>query len=373
MKRIYISSTVEDLKGHRMAVADVLQKCGYDVDAMEKYPARDDRPKAACESDASNCDIYVGIFAWKYGHVPKEDNPEKKSITELEYLAATRAQRPRLIFLLADDAPRPATRRHVGQAKDEEKKIRDLRKSLMAERWAASFYSPDDLAKQVLTSVFQYESTKRVEDLKAINEIQSAGELGPSYLPNIQQQLDQLGSVDFVALRLGPTPWWDTRLHLTAALASDFTEIRQLVLLDEKGRFLTMAAPAEIRRALGKVVPKLEMAYLQSRELALGANVYAPGGGVDRIISCYASAVNSVFAPLTELAAKTVVTLAVLRELGVKSEGEVVEKMSSEHGPIMNSDLLRRNARYLVLMRDGNLEGVIDRAELASRIARTLL
>jgi hypothetical protein len=86
-------------------VADVLRDCGYNVDAMEKYPARDDRPKAASEADVSNCDIYIGIFAWRYGHVPGEDNPENKSITELEYLAAARAKKPQLIFLLADDAP----------------------------------------------------------------------------------------------------------------------------------------------------------------------------------------------------------------------------------------------------------------------------
>jgi hypothetical protein len=70
MKSVYISSTYEDLKDYRQAVADVLRDCGYNVDAMEKYPARDDRPKAASEADVSNCDIYIGIFAWRYGHVP---------------------------------------------------------------------------------------------------------------------------------------------------------------------------------------------------------------------------------------------------------------------------------------------------------------
>jgi len=46
MKSVYISSTYEDLKDYRQPVADVLRDCGYNVDAMEKYPARDDRPKA---------------------------------------------------------------------------------------------------------------------------------------------------------------------------------------------------------------------------------------------------------------------------------------------------------------------------------------
>jgi len=108
MKSVYISSTYEDLKDYRQAVADVLRNCGYNVGAMEKYPARDDWPKVASEVDVSNCDIYIGIFAWRYGYVPYKDNLEGKSITELEYLAAERTQRPRLIFLLATMNPGPA-------------------------------------------------------------------------------------------------------------------------------------------------------------------------------------------------------------------------------------------------------------------------
>ena len=137
---------------------------------MEKYPARDDRPKAASEADVSHCDIYIGTFAWRYGHVPGEDNPENKSITELEYLAVARAKKPQLIFLLADDAPWSSSLRAAEQQKDDGKQIRYLRNRLKAERWAAFFKSPDDLAKQVLKSVFQLESTKRVESMEAINQ-----------------------------------------------------------------------------------------------------------------------------------------------------------------------------------------------------------
>lgn len=368
MKSVYISSTYEDLKDYRQAVADVLRNCGYNVDAMEKYPARDDRPKVASEANVSKCDIYIGIFAWRYGYVPYKDNLEGKSITELEYLAAERTQRPRLIFLLADDAPWPSSLRDAEQQEDEGKRIRDLRNRLKTERWVAFFKSPDDLAKRVLTSVFQYESTKRVESMAAIEQINAAGELGPSYLPNIQQQIEKPGSAEFVAVRLGPTPWWNTRLHLATALASDFTEICQFVLLDAEGRFLTMASPTEIRRALAKALPKLEIAYLQSREQACG--LY--GGEVELIISCYPGAVTAVFGQ-PEANVKQAITPANLRELGIKQQGEVLEEFAAERRPLLNSDIVRRHAPYVLLMRGGNLEGVIDRMELASRIASTAL
>jgi hypothetical protein len=181
---------------------------------MEDYPARDDRPKAACERDAAACDIYVGIFAWTYGFVPEEDNPEGKSITELEYLAAGRAGKPRFVFLLADNASWPSSLRDAEQADDMGKRIRDLRNRLKKEQWTGLFGSPDDLAKQVLTVVVQAESTKKVGEVDALQEVQSAAELGPSFLPNLKQRFSELGTTEFIAIRLGPTPWWNTRLHL---------------------------------------------------------------------------------------------------------------------------------------------------------------
>ena len=92
MKSVYISSTREDLRKHLRCVTETLQRCGYNVEAMEKYHARDNRPKDACETDAAKCDIYVGIFAWRYGYVPVENNPKRMSITELEYLARQKSR-----------------------------------------------------------------------------------------------------------------------------------------------------------------------------------------------------------------------------------------------------------------------------------------
>jgi hypothetical protein len=371
MKSLYISSTRKDLGEYLLAVTEALRNCGYSVDAMEKYPARDDRPKAASEADAAACDIYVGIFAWKYGHVPVEDNPDGKSITELEYLAAGRASKPRLVFLLADDAAWPSSLRDAEREPDAGVRIRDLRKHLKSERWAAFFTTPDNLAKQVLTSVFQYEATKRIEDTGAIDSVRAAAEFGPSYLANIQQQIEQSEGFEFVALRLGPKPWWNTRLHLAAALASDFTETKGFVLLDAERRFLTMAAPGEIRRAFAKSLPTLELAYLESRTMAAGTP--APGGELDRIVNLYPAAVIKIFATPTEESIKQVITPAALRELGIKPNGEVMEQYGGERRPRLNAEILRRPSPYVVLLRDGAVEGVVDRAELASRIARTAL
>src|SRR5215470_7172188 len=111
MSVVYISSTDKDLKDYRRMVTEDLQRCGYTVDSMDKYAARDSTPRSACEDDVSKCDIYVGLFAWMYGSAPQDDNPEQKSFTELEYLTAVKREKPRFVFLMADEYPWPATLR----------------------------------------------------------------------------------------------------------------------------------------------------------------------------------------------------------------------------------------------------------------------
>lgn len=366
MERVYISSTVQDLKEYRESVTNVLRKCGFDVESMEKYPARDERPKGACEADAAGCDVYVGIFAWRYGYVPPEDNPEQKSITELEYLAAEKAGKPRFVFLLDENIAWPPTLLD-SQQDGGGKQILDLRNRLKTERWAAFFRSPDDLANQVLTTVIQYRSMKKVAFLSEIQDINDAKEFGPSYLPNIQNQINQPAS-EFVALRLGPVPWWDTRLHLAAALTSDFTEIRQFILLDAESKYLTAAAPAEIRRALAKSAAHLEALYYSSRTQALA---HLGPNPADNIINCYPGAVMTVFPGQTEEQVKRVITPAYVRELGIRSEGEPLDVFGNERWS--NEEIVRRRAPYVVVMRNGKLEGVIDRAEFVSQIAHGLL
>ncbi|HYT43570.1 MAG TPA: DUF4062 domain-containing protein, partial [Methylomirabilota bacterium] len=100
MTTIYLSSTFSDLEEYREAVYHTLRQMRYDVIAMEDYVATDTRPLEKCLLDVAACDLYLGLFAWRYGYIPSEGNPEHKSITELEYRKATQSGKSRLIFLL---------------------------------------------------------------------------------------------------------------------------------------------------------------------------------------------------------------------------------------------------------------------------------
>jgi Domain of unknown function (DUF4062) len=87
----------------------VLRQLGHDVIAMEDYVADDRRPLGRCLDDVADGSIYVGIYAHRYGYIPPHDNPERRSITELEYRHARANGKPCLIFLLDEAAFWPAT------------------------------------------------------------------------------------------------------------------------------------------------------------------------------------------------------------------------------------------------------------------------
>lgn len=85
MSRIYVSSTYDDLVEFREHVRTVIKKKGHEDIAMEYYEPEDKRPLKRCLEDVASADVYLGIFAWRYGYIP--DN-EKESITVLEYREA---------------------------------------------------------------------------------------------------------------------------------------------------------------------------------------------------------------------------------------------------------------------------------------------
>ena len=107
MATIYLSSTYEDLKEYRRVVFDALRKSGYQVIAMEDYVATDQRPVDKCLKDVEKADIYIGLFAFRYGYVPpvQHTNPKGWSITELEFRRAESLSKSCLTFVVKDTTP----------------------------------------------------------------------------------------------------------------------------------------------------------------------------------------------------------------------------------------------------------------------------
>lgn len=150
MAKIYVSSTFLDLQEHRAQVEKVIRRMGHTDVAMEYYVAEDMRPTAKCLADVTSCDVYIGIYAWRYGWQPKDDNPEQMSITEMEYHQAEKMGKPCLIFLLSDDAPWP--RKHMDK---DITKIETLRNTASAKHGPDWFTTPDELARKVAEAIYK--------------------------------------------------------------------------------------------------------------------------------------------------------------------------------------------------------------------------
>src|SRR5262245_20594939 len=158
--RVYLSSTFEDLKDYRAAVFAALEKAGLDVARMEAYTATDERPLDFCLRDVAQSDIYVGLFAWRYGYEPPADhgNPQGKSFTELEYRQAEICKLRKLVFLAHSDTKADWPDRFKDEVSGEGgqgEKLDAFRKELGVEKSASFFRKPDELATLVLAAIMR--------------------------------------------------------------------------------------------------------------------------------------------------------------------------------------------------------------------------
>ncbi len=147
MTKVYVSATFRDLEECRSAVKLALRRLRVEDVAMESYVAEDRRPVERCLEDVAECDLYVGIFAWRYGFVPPGYD---RSITELEYRQAEAMGKPCLIFLLDEEAAWP--RVHIDRGAEAEQ-IETLRSELVVRHMCSTFNGPGDLAALVTAAV----------------------------------------------------------------------------------------------------------------------------------------------------------------------------------------------------------------------------
>lgn len=357
--KLYLSSTYIDLKTHRATLARALRAAGYDVVMMEEYVARDQRVEFACTGDVVGCDVYLGVFAWRYGYVPDDANPNKLSITEMEYGAAEAKPMTRLTFLLKDAARWPAAKKDGDLTR-----IKDLRGRLQ-KRASAYFASGDELAKEALAALRVYESTRLTQQMEAIDVMRKAQELGPSYMMSIKGKLALLGQGQFVEVKIGPTPWWNTRLHLVAALADDLGESRGFAFIDSNDKFVLMATPSEIRHRLELRWPAVKEAYMRFRQSTTAESLESD---IWRYPQFASEALGG-----DEQATKHVLSNEDIGyELGIARNAEVVD-VGDKGQRFLQREILGRQTPFVALVRDGRLEGIVDRLLLAERVAQAAL
>ena len=115
--------------------------------AMEHYAAEDVLPVDKCLRDVAGTNVYLGIFAWRYGFIP---NGYSRSITELEYRKAKEKKIPTLIFLTKENVK--GLESNIDHD-DDTRRIRAFREELKNEKVVSFFTSPEDLRAEVATAV----------------------------------------------------------------------------------------------------------------------------------------------------------------------------------------------------------------------------
>ena len=97
MAKVYVSSTIADLKQERRAVMDWLRAVRHQ--AVDSYLPNSDSVRDSCLDDVGECDLYVLILGHRYGFQPADDNPDGLSITHLEFRRAGQCGIPRIALL----------------------------------------------------------------------------------------------------------------------------------------------------------------------------------------------------------------------------------------------------------------------------------
>lgn len=149
-KKVFLSSTFDDLISYRQAAMETIRRFGWLSIAMEDFLSRDERPKDLCLELVKKCDVYLGIFAHRYGHIPRGDT---ESITEQEYLCARGAGIECLIFIIKEDFP--WHKKWIDRGK-KEKALLSLKEELKSNHTISFFTNEDNISKLISASLANY-------------------------------------------------------------------------------------------------------------------------------------------------------------------------------------------------------------------------
>lgn len=180
-----------------------------------------------------------------------------------------------------------------------------------------------------------------------------------------------------INLRSAPY-WWSTRLYLLAALAQEYTQIDRFVFVEHDGArvFVGTSAPATLRKALRRKFPDLERVFRQVQQ-SLPASLDTLSEIQNIIHQWSMQPLFSVeesgrLAPEAEI--KKLTTSASLREW-LQSALETESRPWSGERPsdALYARILSSSIPYVPLVNGQRLEKVVNRADLATRLAMSLL
>jgi tetratricopeptide (TPR) repeat protein len=262
--KVFLSSTYTDLIEHRKAAHDALEQLGLHVIWMEAFGARPVESTKACLDEVEVCELFVGIYAHRYGYIP---DGKDISITEQEFDHAKKLGKPIFGFIVDDDFIW-----HQKYWEHDKKAKLDAFLSKVKKQPVEFFTTPDNLANNIASSVGHYLS----EHQSPIPNLQSPKPTGntlpqESFFVGREKELaiiaaalssesrtwgaliDGPGGIGKTALAIkaahdAPAELFERKIFITAkvreltaegeAKLTDFTRPTYLAMLDELGKEL---------------------------------------------------------------------------------------------------------------------------------------
>jgi Domain of unknown function (DUF4062) len=148
--KVFLSSTYVDLIEFRKAAVEALERLGQQVGRMEIFGARPMEPSDACLSEIEDCDLFVGIYAHRYGHVP---DGSTVSISEAEIRHARTHNKAIFCFVVEDNHPWPP---EMIESEPGRTKLIALKAEISSSLVRDTFTTPENLALKIATSVGRY-------------------------------------------------------------------------------------------------------------------------------------------------------------------------------------------------------------------------
>ncbi len=146
--KVFLSSTHDDLIEHRQAAHDALEQLGLHVIWMEAFGARPVESTKACLDEVEESDLFVGIYAHRYGHISEG---KEVSITEEEFNHAQKLGKPIFGFVVTADYPWNPEMVEF----DKKHKLDSLLKKVKQQP-IRFFTTPENLAGSIAPSVGRY-------------------------------------------------------------------------------------------------------------------------------------------------------------------------------------------------------------------------
>jgi len=236
--KVFLSSTFVDLIEHRKEAAEALARLGHHVIGMETFNARTEDPTKASLKEVEDCDLFVGIYAHRYGSLI---GGATLSVSEQEFDHAVEKGKEIFAFVVDEDFAWPP--KMVDRDAEQIKKLSAFKKKLIDHVTPDYFTDKTDLAYKIVAAVRNAEPTPT----GSYEPVEPTGSTLPTQ-PYFFGREDELASISdaispesrtWGALIHGPGGVGKTALAIEAANRAPSTLFKLKIFISAKERELT--------------------------------------------------------------------------------------------------------------------------------------